>query len=63
MHSPVESYRSLLEGAIEVRERALFPENPAFALPLDSKGEEITLKEQALLKCLLEQFNNLFWVE
>lgn len=28
-----------------------------------SKGEEITLKEQALLKCLLGQFNNLFGVE
>jgi predicted metal-dependent peptidase len=63
MPSSIESFRSLLEGAIDIRENALFPENPAFALPLDSKGEEITLKEQALLKCLLGQFNNLFGVE
>lgn len=63
MASPVESFRALLEGAIDVRERALFPENPAFALPLDVKGEEIALKEQALLKCLLVQFNKMFEVE
>ena len=53
-------FQQLLKKAIDVRERALFPENPAFELPIDSKTEEIIQKEQALLKCLLTQFNKMF---
>lgn len=63
MDEPITKFQELLESAIEVRERALFPSNPLFELPLDSKGEEIAMKEQTLLKCLLGQFKKMFEVE
>ena len=53
-------FKALLKKGIEIREHALYPENPLFALALDMKGEEITQKEQALLKCLLGQFEKMF---
>jgi hypothetical protein len=56
-------FQALLKKAIEVKEKALYPENPLFELPLDAKGEEITQKEQAVLKCVLTQFNKIFEVE
>lgn len=63
MDAKINDFKELLEKAIEVRERALFPTNPLFELPLDAKGEEITMKEQTLLKCLLTQFKKTFEVE
>lgn len=59
----VKKFQNLLKKAIEIRENALYPENPLFELPLDMKAQEIAQKEQVLLKCLLQQFNNLFVVE
>ena len=63
MDTNLNDFKELLEKAIEVRERALFPTNPLFELPLDARGEEITMKEQTLLKCLLAQFKKTFEVE
>jgi hypothetical protein len=59
----VKKFQNLLQKAIDVRESALYPDNPLFELPLDIKAQEITQKEQVLLKCLLQQFNKLFTVE
>lgn len=53
-------FKALLKKSIEIREKALYPDNPLFELALDMKGEEITQKEQALLKCLLTQFEKMF---
>jgi len=59
----VKKFQNLLLKSIDVRENALFPENPLFELPLDIRAQEITQKEQILLKCLLQQFNKLFVIE
>lgn len=58
----INQFQVLLKKSIDVREKALFPENPLFELPLDAKGEEIVQKEQALLKNILLEFNKLFEV-
>jgi len=63
MTDPIKEFQDLLLKAIDVREKALFPTNPLFELPLDVAGEEITHKEQALLKCILGQFRTMFEVE
>lgn len=59
----INQFQVLIKNAITVREKALFPDNPLFELPLDSKGEEIVQKEQALLKHVLFQFNKMFDVK
>ena len=53
-------FQELLTKAIDVREQALYPGNSLFELPFDSKTEEVIQREQALLKCLLTQFNKMF---
>lgn len=59
----IPQFQALLKKAIDVKEKALYPENPLFELPLDAKGEEIAQKEQVVLKCVLAQFNKIFGVE
>jgi hypothetical protein len=56
----LSKFKSLLEKGIEVREAALFPENPLFSLPIDRNTEVIIEREQAVLKCLLSQFEKMF---
>lgn len=56
----VTEFRSLLVDSIEFREKALYPSNPLFELPFDSRMEEVTQREQALLKCILVQFDKKF---
>ena len=63
MSDTKEDFQELLLKAIDVREKALYPTNPLFELPLDVAGEEIARKEQALLKCILSQFRTMFGVE
>ncbi len=55
-------FRNSIKKAIDVRERALFPQNALCALPIDVKTEEIIQKEQLLLMSVLEQFDALFKV-
>ena len=59
----LKKFDQLITDAITVRENALHPENTLFELPLSVQGEEITLKEQNLLKRLLVQFRSVFEVE
>lgn len=63
MPDPKEDFQELLLKAIDAREKALYPVNPLFELPLDVAGEEIVRKEQTLLKCILGQFRTMFEVE
>lgn len=59
----IPQFRAILEKAIDVRENALYADNPLFKLSMSVQDEEIARKEQALLKCLLGQFEKMFEVE
>ncbi len=56
----VSQFQKTIQKAIDVRERALYPNNALCALPFDLKTEEIIQKEQLLLMAVLEQFNAVF---
>lgn len=53
-------FKAMLTKAIDVRENALYADNPLFKLSMNLQDEEIARKEQALLKCLLGQFEKMF---
>lgn len=55
-----DTFRELLQEAINIRENALYPDNLLFELPFDSKTEEIIKREQAIIRCILDQFNKTF---
>lgn len=59
----INKFQTMLKKAIEVREQALYAENPLFKLSMSVQDEEIARKEQALLKNLLSEFNKTFTVE
>ena len=59
----LKKFDQLITDAIIVREKALHPENTLFELALSVQGEEITLKEQSLLKRILVQFREVFEVK
>ena len=52
-----DQFRQLLVKAIDVREKVLMPENPLFGIAQSVQDEEVTRKEQSLLKCLLGQYD------
>lgn len=56
----ITQFQSSIKKAIDVRERALYPQNALCALPIDVKTEDIIQKEQLLLMAVLEQFNSVF---
>jgi len=55
-----EKFKALLEDGIVFRERVLFPGNPLLEISQSVQDQEITRKEQALLKCILAQFKKMF---
>ena len=59
----INQFQATLKKAIDIRESALYHENPLFTISMSVEDEEITRKEQALLECVLEQFNKMFIVE
>jgi len=59
----ITKFRNLLQEGITVRENVLFPKNPIFEISQSVQDQEVTMKEQALLKCLLIQFEKLFLEE
>lgn len=59
----IQKFRALIEEAIDYRENALFPPNPLFTLSQSINDQEITKKEQAVLICVLSQFDKIFGVE
>jgi len=59
----IPKFKALLVKAIDIREQALYADNPLFKLSMSVQDEEIARKEQALLKCLLSQFEKMFIVE
>jgi hypothetical protein len=56
----IQKFRSLLQEGIDCREKVLFPKNPLFEISQSIQDQEITRQEQALLKCLLVQFEKMF---
>jgi hypothetical protein len=59
----IKKFENLVIDAIDVREKALHPDNPLFELPISVQDEEMTLKEQNLLKCILVQYRVIFGAE
>lgn len=59
----INQFQVMLKKAIYVREQALYAENPLFKLSMNLQDEEITRKEQRLLKDVLSEFNKMFTVE
>lgn len=59
----ISEFISLIKMAIQKKEEALYPANPLFELSLGAKGEEITQKEQVLLRYVVTEFKKIFEVE
>jgi|GEM_PF-6256820 len=59
----VNKFQLMLKKAIDVREQALYAENPLYKLSMSMQDEEIARKEQELLRDVLAEFNKLFTVE
>ena len=56
----IQKFKALIQEGIDFREKVLFPTNPLFEISQSVLDQEVTRKEQALLKCLLLQFDKMF---
>jgi len=63
MDQRIEGFKSILQEAIDFRETALYSKNSLILLPLNANSEELTQVEQAILKRILNLFNETFGVE
>ena len=59
----ITKFRTLLQEGIDFREKVLFPKNSIMEISQSVQDQEVTRKEQALLKCILAQFDKTFWAE
>jgi len=59
----ITKFRNLLQDGIDFREKILFPKNPIMEISQSINDQEVTRREQALLKCILAQFDKTFTVE
>jgi len=59
----ITKFRTLLQDGIDFREKVLFPKNSIMEISQSVQDQEVTRKEQALLKCILAQFEKVFVVE
>lgn len=56
-------FKSYLESGIVTRERILFPGDPILEISQSIQDQEVTRKEQTLLKKVLDQFTLTFMEE
>jgi len=59
----ITKFKNLLQEGIDFREKILFPKNSIMEISQSVQDQEVTRKEQALLKCILAQFEKTFAVE
>lgn len=56
----ISKFKHIIQEGIDLRESILMPRNPLFEISQSLLDEEVTRKEQALLKCILAQFGKMF---
>lgn len=59
----INKFRKELQQAIDVRDAVLYPKTTLYTISQSIQDQDITMKEEALLKCVLALFDKVFGVE